>query len=73
MCKLAKMTSFHVPDMSCMHCVRAIKAALQPMHGVTAVDVDLAAKVVTVTHDPALVDEDKLKAALAGAGYPVAG
>jgi copper chaperone len=56
-----------------MHCVKAIKSALQPIAGVTGVDVDLGGKLVTVTYDAAVVTIAALKAALASAGYPVSG
>lgn len=56
-----------VEGMSCGSCVKHIKAALTPLAGVEAVEVDLAAGQVRVTgapHDAALL------AALDAAGYP---
>ena len=46
-----------VHGMSCGHCVKSITAAVTPLAGVTSVDVDLAAKKVTVTGnaDPGVV------------------
>jgi len=64
---------FRTPDMSCLHCVKAIKSALQSIAGVTGVDVDLGGKLVTVTYDGTLVTPAALTAALAAAGYPVSG
>ncbi|HEV8637758.1 MAG TPA: heavy-metal-associated domain-containing protein, partial [Chloroflexota bacterium] len=40
-----------VPDISCEHCERAIKGALEPLEGVQAVQVDIPAKRVTVQYD----------------------
>ena len=57
-----------VPDISCDHCVRAIESALAPVAGVTAVDVDLDAKTVTVAGG----DAAAVVAALDEAGYDVA-
>lgn len=54
--------------MSCGHCVSAITAAVTPLAGVTAVDVDLAGATVTVagTDDVAAVT-----AAITDSGYSV--
>ena len=65
--------AFTVPDMSCMHCVKAIKTALGKVPGVTGVEVDLGSKHVTVAYDSAAVAVDDLKRTLASAGYPVRG
>ena len=42
-------TQYSVPDMSCQHCVDAITTQVSAVGGVTAVDVDLETKKVTVT------------------------
>jgi copper chaperone CopZ len=59
----------HVEGMSCGHCVSAISAAVQPLPGVTAVAVDLAAGTVTVTGTP---DPGTVTAAIEDCGYDVA-
>jgi copper chaperone len=68
------MTSvtLNVPDISCEHCQRAITTALSPVEGVSAVQVDIQAKQVCVTYDPALVDLDRMQAILEDEDYPVA-
>ena len=63
-------TSYSVPAISCGHCRVAITGEVSKIVGVTAVDVDLDAKCVTVTgagfHDAAVRD------AIDEAGYDVA-
>ena len=40
--------TFRVPDMSCDHCRAAVREGLMAVEGVTAVDVDLETKLVSV-------------------------
>ena len=61
-----------VPDISCEHCERAIKGALEPLPGVQSVDVDIPAKKVRVAYDEGRVDIEKIKAAVEEEEYPVA-
>ncbi len=58
-----------VPGMTCQHCVRTISTAISDVPDVSAVQVDLETKIVTVsgTSDAAAV-----RAAVADAGYAVA-
>ncbi len=58
---------FHVPGISCGHCVAAVTRALQPL-GV-AVEVDLPSKLVRV-QAPETLGRAALAQALADAGYP---
>lgn len=60
--------SYHVPDISCEHCVKAITDRVAPLEGVEQVDVNIAAKTVTVTggQDAAVVN------AISAAGYSIA-
>jgi copper chaperone CopZ len=62
--------SFIAPAMSCGGCARNVKAALGSMAGVSEVNVDVAAKRVTVRYDEAAIAPDELAAALTEAGYP---
>jgi copper chaperone len=55
-----------VPTISCGHCVNTITAAVSDVPGVSAVEVDLATKSVTVT-GPA--DGDAVRAAIMESGY----
>ena len=61
----------HVDGMSCEHCVKSIKTAVGALSGVTEVSVDLAAKTVTVKHDPAQSPLDKIKLQIEDQGYDV--
>lgn len=63
------MHSFHLPDMSCGHCVAAITDALKAADAQARVDLDLPSRTAQV--DSALPRE-ALAAALAEAGYPPA-
>ncbi|MDR2131805.1 MAG: copper ion binding protein [Clostridiales Family XIII bacterium] len=62
-----------VEGMSCEHCVRAVTNAVGALDGVGAVDVDLAAKTVTVTRDAAKAAIDDIKFAIEEEGYEVVG
>ena len=62
--------SYSVPGMSCGHCRAAITGEVSNVAGVTAVDVDLDQKVVTVTG--ADVSDAAVRDAIDEAGYDVA-
>jgi copper chaperone len=61
--------TYAVPGVSCAHCQAAIADAVQPLAGVATVDVDVAAKTVTVTGKR--LDEEAIVAAIDEAGYEV--
>ena len=61
-----------VPDISCEHCERAIKGALEPLAGVQSVRVDIPSKKVTVQYDESAVAIDKIKKAVEDEEYAVA-
>ncbi len=65
---MPESTVFGVPDISCEHCVSAITAEVAPLPGVTAVEVDVAAKEVRVNGG----DPEAITAAIDEAGYDVA-
>jgi copper chaperone len=62
--------TYAVPGISCGHCRTAITAEVSCVAGVSAVDVDLAGKVVTVTG--AGVDDAAVRDAIDEAGYDIA-
>lgn len=64
------MTSqtYSVPEISCEHCVTAITGEVSGVPGVTAVDVNIDAKTVTVTGG----DNGAIVAAIDEAGYEIA-
>ena len=60
-----------VPNISCGHCVMAIKRELGEMEGVAKVDGDPATKEITLQWDaPATLD--KIKSTLKEINYPAA-
>ena len=63
---------FRVPDVSCEHCRHAITESVSKLGGIGSVDVDLAAKTVTVTFDSGSTSLDAIRRAIEDAGYEVA-
>lgn len=63
--------TYRVPDVSCQHCVKAITEEVGGIPGVSRVDVDLGAKLVTVEHDGSVSDA-QLRAGIEEAGYEIA-
>ena len=57
---------FHVPDMHCEHCIRAITNGVQRVVPDAQVSVDLAAHRVTVANSN---DFEAVRQAIAAAGY----
>ena len=64
-------TTLTAPDIECDGCANAIKKALGKVPGVSQIDVDVAAKTVTVTHDDNAAPVPVIAAALDKAGFPV--
>lgn len=64
-------TRLAVPDVSCQNCQQAIEGALAPLRGVDRAEADVASRVVTVVHDPAL-DSSELVRVVEDQGYEVA-
>jgi copper chaperone len=60
-----------VKGMTCMGCVRSVKAVLEPLAGVAKVDIALDGGLVVIAFDPAQVQAAQLKAAINDAGYEV--
>lgn len=67
----AYSATYGVTGMSCGHCVAAVTEGLNTLPGVTAVEIDLAAKKATVTSDGPL-DVAAIRDAVEGAGYQLA-
>ena len=61
--------TYSVPGISCGHCRVAITGEVTQVAGVSAVDVDLESKVVTVTG--AGVDDAAVRDAIDEAGYDI--
>ena len=62
----AHMTTFHVPDMSCGHCRKAIEKAVGAADSAATVECDLDAHLVKIDSK---LPAGALAAALEGAGY----
>jgi copper ion binding protein len=60
--------SYSVPGISCDHCKAAIEREVGRVAGVEHVDVDVAAKRVTVVG----ADDPEIRAAIGEAGYDIA-
>ncbi len=63
------MLTFHVPDISCQHCVAAITQSVQAADAAAQVQIDTATKEVRVAS--AKLDEEAIALAIAEAGYTV--
>ena len=61
-------TVYSVNGMTCQHCVNAITSEVSAVPGVESVEVDLAAKTVTVNGG----DDAAVRAAIDEAGYEIA-
>ncbi|NRQ31528.1 heavy-metal-associated domain-containing protein [Nonomuraea sp. NN258] len=66
------VTTYQVEGMTCGHCVSSVTAEVSKVAGVSGVQVDLAAKAVTVT-SAAPLDDALINAAVLEAGYEPAG
>jgi copper chaperone CopZ len=65
-------TVYAVTGMSCGHCEKAVSTAVSAIDGVTAVQVDVAAGLVTVTSDGE-PDDALIRDAVDEAGYELTG
>jgi copper chaperone len=61
----------NVPDVSCGHCERVIKKALNGISGLASVEVDIPRKQVTVEYNESILDIKAIMAILEGEGYPI--
>ncbi|MFI6743752.1 heavy-metal-associated domain-containing protein [Nonomuraea sp. NPDC050451] len=66
------VTTYQVEGMTCGHCVSAVTEEVGKVAGVSGVQVDLAAKAVTVTSE-APIERELIDAAVVEAGYELAG
>ena len=61
------------PDISCDHCIVAIRKALSKLPGVQFLDGNPQAKQVTIRYDPSVVQMTAIEKAMEEEGYPPAG
>lgn len=64
-------TTFNVSGMSCMGCVNSIHKVLDPMPGVSKVEVSLEQGRVVVEHEIGQASVASLKQAIEDAGYDI--
>lgn len=62
--------TYHVPDITCQHCVSSITQELSKIPGVRDIDVNLTKKVVTVEADETVTDT-QIRAGIKDAGYDI--
>lgn len=62
----------NVPDLSCSHCEKTVRTALEGQPGVESVYVDLSAKKVYLAFDESAIDLAQVSAILDDEGYTVA-
>lgn len=62
-----------VPDLSCGHCEKTVRAALEGQPGINSVQVDLPAKRVYLGYDNSTISLDRVSEILDEEGYPVQG
>ena len=65
---MSTTSTYRVDGMTCDHCVRAVRSEVAEIPGVVDVEVDLAAKSVTLTSEGE-IDDDAVRAAVESAGY----
>ena len=59
----------NVEGMSCSHCENAVKKSVGALDGVSSVEVDLAAKTVTVEYESANVSLEQIRNEIIDQGY----
>ncbi|MYL33702.1 copper chaperone CopZ [Pontibacillus yanchengensis] len=60
-----------VRGMTCDHCEKAVKGALEELNGVQGVEVSIDTNRVTVTYDDVYVSKEQMKSAIEEQGYDV--
>lgn len=60
-----------VKGMTCMGCVRSVKNVVEPLPGVSGVEITLDNGQVVVNYDPAKTPLEQIKSAIDEAGYEV--
>ncbi|KGX89755.1 copper chaperone CopZ [Pontibacillus marinus] len=60
-----------VRGMTCGHCEKAVKGALEELEGVQGVEVHLDSNRVDVTYDDVYVSKEQMKSAIEEQGYDV--
>jgi copper chaperone len=61
------------PDISCDHCIAAIRTVLSRLAGVQFVEGNPQTKQVTIRYDPSMVELTAIEKVMEEEGYPLAG
>jgi len=70
--EIMQKTVLNVPGISCGHCEKAIKGAVNGIPEVKKVKVDIKKKTVFLEYDNDKISIDKIKNAIEDAGYEIA-
>ncbi len=62
--------SLAIEGMTCASCAVTVKTALRKLDGIASVEVDVEGGAATVRYDAALLDAQRIAAAVTQAGYP---
>lgn len=65
--------TLEVNGMTCQHCEKAVKGALEELEGVHGVEVYLDSGKVNVTYDEAYVSKSLMKESIEAQGYEAVG
>ena len=63
--------TINIKGMTCGGCVTSICKVLQPIKGVSSVEVSLEINRATISYDPAQAQPAQFKSAIEGAGFDV--
>ena len=66
-----KQKTLKVEGMSCEHCVKAVRGALEALPGLDGIQVDLKGGTASFGYDPATTTLETIKAAIVEEGYEV--
>jgi copper chaperone len=61
--------TYHVPNISCGHCIHTIEMELSDLEGISLVKADQASKQVRVEYEPP-ADDGKIRSLLTEINYP---
>lgn len=64
--------TINIKGMTCMGCVRSVKNVLEPIAGVSGVDISLDKGQAVITFDPSKANLAQFQSAIQDAGYEVA-
>ena len=67
---MSETITYTVPGIHCGHCAQSIKEEVSEVSGVEAVDVDVDARIVTISGEQ--LADDALRVAIVEAGYEAA-